>query len=77
MHIFIKTHESVFEWNGSVTHVDLESANEAELIIWNKEDRRWVPVSGDPRQWGCYILPLGKDMNNKKGEGLCLAGDCN
>ena len=32
------------------------SANEAELIFWNKEDRRWVPVHGDPRRQGCYVL---------------------
>ena len=59
MHIFIKTHESGFEWilrDGSVKHADLESANEAELIFWNKEDWRRVPVQADPRRRGCYVL---------------------
>ena len=63
MHIFIKTHESGFEWilrDGSVTHADLESANEAELIFWNKEDRRRAPVRGDPRWRRCYVLIINK-----------------
>ena len=64
MHIFIKTHESGFEWilrDGSVTHADLESANEAELIFWNKEDRRRAPVQvilidGDAMSWLKVII---------------------
>ena len=34
------------------------SANEGELIFWNKEDRQWVPVQGDPRRQGCYVLVM-------------------
>ena len=32
------------------------SANKAELIFWNEEDRQRVPVQGDPRRQGCYVL---------------------
>ena len=69
MHIFIKTHESGFEWilrDGSVTHADLESANEAELIFWNKEDRRRAPVRGDPRWRRCYVLVLINIKNKEQ-----------
>ena len=37
------------------------SANEAELIFWNKEDQRRVPVQGDPRRQGCYVLHITLD----------------
>ena len=71
MHIFIKTRESGFEWilrDGSVTHADLESANEAELIFWNKEDRRRAPVRGDPRWRRCYVLIISHQTHCVSGQ---------
>ena len=79
MHIFIKTHESGFEWilrDGSVTHADLESANEAELIFWNKEDWWQAPVRGDPRWRRCYVLIISLTFYlNKMYQNSHIASD--
>ena len=48
------------EGTGSWHMLILVSANEAELIFWNKEDQRRVPVRSDPRRQECHILAVGQ-----------------